>query len=126
MNNRIIDIRSHGKDDFELAFKLLFGECKIATHYFKDPDYGLIFFWHKDKFKNQENTELPCKMDAKQAANMAWTWLIQQEEDSYKEFLDLDGCLGRGFRVFNETWTHVGESPYAICAIQPIWAWYGK
>lgn len=39
---------------------------------------------------------------------------------------DHDGDNGRGFRVFTEAWGKVAGHTYAICAIEPVWACYGK
>ena len=32
----------------------------------------------------------------------------------------------KAWRVFVENWGYVGDNPYAIAAILPIWAWLGK
>ena len=125
MNNGIIDIRAQTKREFDLSLELIFTHQK-ATHYLDHKDYGLIFFWNKDRIKDQEAIQLPFGMFSKQAAEMAWGWLENQKDERFKEYIDMDGSLTRAFRVFNENWTHVAGSHYAICAVQPIWAWHGK
>lgn len=125
MDNRVIDVRSEGRQSFDLAIQLLFTEKhseRKATHYIDDPEHGLIFLWTA----SPKAIKLPIQMDWKHAADMAWAWLAEQPTDKYKEYCDHDGSDGKGFRVYTEDWGHVAGMWEAICAIQPIWAWYGK
>lgn len=130
MDNMRISVQSEGRNAFDLAVKLFFtgkydkGEpTKKATHYIEDPEKGFIFLWSEDKYNN--SSKLPVALDWKGAADLAWTWLEQQPESAYKDYLDHDGSDGHGFRVYNEAWGHV-KSHYALFAVEPIWAWYGK
>lgn len=125
MDNGIIDIRAKTRKEFNLSFELIFTNKK-ATDYLDHKDYGLIFFWYKDKINGQETVKLPFNMDATHAADMAWGWLENQPDEKFKEYIDMDGSLIRAFRIFNENWTHVAGSHYGICAVQPIWGWFGK
>lgn len=129
MNNRIISIQSEGRKSFDLAFKLMFdrdfGDMK-ATHYFKHPTKGFILLWHEESFGEVKAIKLPFAMDWQIAANLVWGWLLEREDKEYQEYLDHDGSNGHGFRVYNENWGHVAGSHYAILAVLPVWAWYGK
>src|ERR1700690_3444552 len=69
---------------------------------------------------------LPFAMDCKAAIEMVWSWLLEQPEEKYQDYMDHDGSNGKGFKIYNEYWGHVGSSHYAICAVLPIWSWYGK
>lgn len=132
MDNRIISVQSEGRGAFYLAFQLVFDNAPggKASHYIEHPEFGLIFLWSKDKFLI-DNVEvaaikLPYPMGWKAAGDLAWGWLKDQPDNKYKEYLDHDGDNEHGFRVYNEDWGHVAESHYAICAVLPVWAWYGK
>jgi len=50
MDNGVIDIRSEGREAFDLSFQLFFKRRSKATHYFDHPEKGLIFLWHEDSF----------------------------------------------------------------------------
>lgn len=134
MDNRVIDIRSEGRRALDLAFELMWDNAPggKATHYFDHPLMGLIFLWNEDSFVVEGNpykvtaNKLPYAMDWKAAADLAWGWLGEQPNEKYGDFLDHDGSNGRGFRVYNESWTHVAGSHYGILAVLPMWAWYGK
>ena len=156
MDNRLISIQSEGRKAFDLAFQLLFDNCpgKKATHYFEHSKAGFILLWHEDKFASQEKGEsqqtkegfpgvhlptcrcswcimipankLPYPMGWQAAADLAWGWLTNQPEESYKDYLDHDGSDGKGFKVYNEDWGHVAGSHYAFLGVLPVWAWYGK
>lgn len=129
MDNRVISIKSEGRKDFDLAFQLLLNEGR-ATHYCEHKDKGLILLWHEterlelDGFKIMK---LPFKMDWKAAANMVWGWLQEQSADTYQDYIDdYDVDMHKGFVIYNEEWGHVAGSAYAILAVLPMWAWYGK
>jgi hypothetical protein len=126
MDNRHISVQSQGREAFNLAFQLLFDNAagKKATHYFEDPDKGLVLLWFEDKSRN--SIPLLTPLSWKEAADLAWSWLSNQPTEKYREYLDHDGSNGKGFRVYNEDWGHVAGSHYGILAVLPVWAWYGK
>ena len=128
MDNRLISVQSEGRKSFDLAFQLLFevSPSRKATHYFEHPEKGLCFLWHEDRNAALIATKLPYAMDWKAAADVAWGWLQEREDKEYRDYIDHDGSMGRGFRVYNESWAHVADSVYGILAVQPVWAWYGK
>jgi hypothetical protein len=127
MDNRIISIQSEGRKDFNLAFQLMFNNnCVKATHYFEHPDKGLILLWHECFFNEIKVCKLPHAMEWKAAADLAWDWMSKRKDGEYQDWCDHDGDDGHGFRIYNEAWRQVAGSPYAILAVLPIWAWYGK
>lgn len=50
-------------------------------------------------------------------------WL---KDADYGREPDHDGDNGKGWRVYNESWTHVAGMWQAFVAIEPCWIWYGK
>lgn len=142
MDNRIISIQSKGRKSFDLAFQIMFADTwndkkdQVATHYFEHPDKGLIFLWSDDKFQiklpdhGDFQTEVASKLLTplgwKEAADLSWTWLLNQPENKYQDWIDHDGSMGKGFRIYNEDWGHVAKSHYAILGLVPVYAWYGK
>lgn len=126
MDNRHISVQSEGRKAFDLAFQLLFDNAAggKATHYFEDKDKGLVLCWYEDASK--KTVKLPSALTWRGAADLAWNWLEEQDEKQYRERLDHDGSNGKGFKVYNEDWGHVAGSSYAILAVLPVWAWYGK
>lgn len=124
MDNRIISVRSEGRKAFELAFQLFWDNCpgKKVSHFRHDATFGMILYWHE----TSGTQKLPYDMDLTAACDMAWGWLTSQPKDAYGDALDHDGSNGKGFHMFNEAWGHVDGSSYAVLAVKPIWAWYGK
>lgn len=68
--------------------------------------------------------KLPYPMDGEQMFEFARGWLKQGA--TWTREPDHDGDNGRGFRVFAEDWGHVAGHHYALLAVQPVWALYGK
>lgn len=141
MDNREISIKSEGHEALVLALKLIFdnaaGGKAVAfrifpakgdpsSEYRRDRDNyqppTLVLYWHDE----DGASPLLARMGPEEIANLVQAWLDDQPETMWGDYLDHDGSMGRGFRVFNEDWGHVFNSSYAICGIQPIWAWYGK
>ena len=131
MDNKQFLIKSKGEKAFHLAMKLAFTSeyDKIdepkqrATHYFEHKEKGLVFLDSEDKSVN--SVKLPVALDWQSAASLAWTWLAAQPTESFDDWIDHDGSMGHGFKVYNEDWGYV-ISRNAIIAVKPIWAWYGK
>ena len=143
MDNRHISIQTEGKKALDLAMQLMWDNAPggKATHYCDHPTYGFVLFWHGDEKELMGKDDwtkpavekimapvikLPFPMDCKAATEMVWSWLQEQPKEKYREELDHDGSNGRGFKIYNEYWGHVGSSHYAILAVLPVWAWYGK
>jgi hypothetical protein len=124
MDNRLISVQSEGRTAFNLAFQLLFDNAPgdKVTHYIEHHKSGLILLWSEEG----KAIKLPVPLGWKDAADLSWTWLNDQDTKLYHEYLDHDGSNGRGFRVYNEDWGHVGGYSYAVLGVIPVWAWYGK
>lgn len=84
---------------------------------------GLVLLWSLDDVVNELPNKLPFKMGIEGAAEFVWSWL--QEQD-YGPEPDHDGDNGKGWMVYTDGWGHVGVYRYAICAVFPAWAMYGK
>jgi hypothetical protein len=150
MDNHIVDVRSVGHESFEHSLALFLGEHmgahrKVSHTCIIDPDEPstdefrktdivhpraptFVLFWAEPKnWKFGEVNKLPYPMGRRRVGDLVWDWLQERPDAEYAEGIDMDGSLGKGaFRMWNEQWTHVGNSPYGICAIRPIFAWYGK
>lgn len=154
MDNAKIDIRCEGREAFDHAMNIFMGSkwigsYKHATHYAivepgdlpRDNHHKteiqhpkaptIVLFWSEPTswsgtFEKAEVHPLPHKMKVKAAADLVWNWLMEREKDEMAEWIDHDGSMGHGFRIWNEDWTHVGGSPYGIFACRAIYAWYGK
>lgn len=83
----------------------------------------LIFFWSKPESSQENVVALPFKLDAEGACDFAMRWLAEAE---YGREPDHDGDNGKGWRAYVEGWGHVDGSHYAVVAISPAWACYGK
>lgn len=92
--------------------------------YGKEPkQQRLIFFWHQPE-SGQDHQELPFELDAAGAADFAARWLEGSAE--YPREPDHDGDNGKGWCAYVEGWGHVDGSHYAVIAVSPAWACYGK
>jgi hypothetical protein len=76
--------------------------------------------WHGGKI---EYNKFPTALPYDDCVTMVKRWLGTVE---YGEQPDHDGDNGKGWRVYNEAWTHVGDRWEAFVAIEPEWIWYGK
>lgn len=85
----------------------------------------LIFRWAKRQHNDPLGyIDLPFKLDVAGAADFAWRWLAEQD---YGRQPDHDGDNDKGWRLFTTgIWGHVAGDHYAVCAIAPVWAMYGK
>jgi len=80
----------------------------------------LVLLWSEMK----GSCALPYPMRAKDAISLVQGWLDTAGEPGPEP--DIDGSLGRAWRVFTGDWGHVGQYTYAIAAIQACYAMYGK
>lgn len=151
MDNRTIDVVSEGEDSLALALKLIWPSAPggKATHYLI-KNYGfetkyyqdtagkvthhfdtmieddgkrgvstLILLWHEEGAA----VPLPFPLDLTGVTQFVQNWLKVVD---YGPQPDIDGSSDHGWRVFTERWGHVAGFHYAIVAIQPEWALYGK
>ena len=119
MDNFHIDITSEGS--LEPAMRIAFGAKSAVGYRVVADTHMMVLYWSLSGTKGV--TSLPFKMDAKGAADFVSRWLAEQD---YGPQPDHDGDNGKGWRLFNETWGHVGGEWQAFVAVRPCWAMYGK
>jgi hypothetical protein len=124
MDNRLMDIRGGCVAGLRLAVELamLGSPSKTVTHFVDNPQHGLVLLWHVEP----DAVPLPVPLNHVSAVSVVREWLSAQPGERYIDRLDHDGDNGEGWRVYNEEWGHVGPYRYAVFAVQPCWAWYGK
>ena len=91
----------------------------INVWYRVDAEKGMVLYWAECG----RATALPLEMTLKQAAGFAAGWL---EHADYGSRPDIDGDSKRGWRLYTESWGHVGGEWQAFAAVHPAWALYGK
>lgn len=114
--------------DFDtLRSSRVFEDADVRVESCHKPDpkgiQTLVLYWSEEK----DTLALPFPLKSAAAAYQfvqAWLDDVDYEDDCYSN--DGDVSRGKGWRTFNESWGHVLNSPYAIVAVQPYWAWYGK
>lgn len=93
----------------------------------KSTNRRLVLFWHESAKNGGGDCDvqlLPAPMTAEQSVPFVKAWL--QSED-YGSQPDHDGNNGKGWRVYNESWTHIDRAgSYSFVAIEPVWLMYGK
>ena len=123
MDNHRIDLTREGESRFRTVLSLLLSQHNrkdgLFEHYCVDPDVGLVLFWTKCSISQP----LPYPMRIGALVEFAWNWL---DTADYGRKPNFDGSSGKGWRIYNEDWGHVKGEWAAICAIQPVWAMYGK
>lgn len=136
MDNRIFNVNGRTDEMLLDTLKLVFRQrqCGRADKeptccaWKFDPKYGLIILW--SDYGDTTVNRIP-DMTATQIFPMVQAWLasdeaIQTIREGWDRDLDHDGCNGPGWRVYCEDWGHVANYSAAICAIKPVWLWYGK
>lgn len=88
--------------------------------------------WRVDEEKNRlvlywtpgaSSHPLPAPLDGETLKGFVTAWL---EGAKYGPKPDVDGSVGRGWRVYNERWGHIGNEWQAFIAIEPTWLGYSK
>lgn len=92
-------------------------EWKPAT-----PAGRMVLYWAEPESGVQINL-FPAKLAADDLVPLIKAWLSEQD---YGRQPDHDGSNGKGWRVYNEGWTHVNGEWQAFAAIEPAWLEYGK
>ena len=126
MDNKRLDIITEGRANFALAMRLACGNHRKTVAYLSGKYLladTLMLFWTLPKPNIHGACQLPHEMTCDEATEFAWGWL---QHADYGEEPDHDGSNGKGFRVFNEAWGHVNNRYEIFCAIQSLWAMYGK
>ena len=144
MDNFRIDILAEGGDTLREAIGIAIKKgapggrithyeiARIGQHETDDLRWSgrasplvLILFWSEDKSRSNI---LPLMFPAGPAEvyELVRGWLASLKAEDLGPEPDHDGSNGRAWRLYNEAWGHVDGSHYAVCAIQPCWAMYGK
>ena len=105
------------KEQFDMAFSIVFNGHQTATHYYITADGNFILFWAKVEGANP----LPYPMQVEAAREMVWEWL--KNAAVYGPEPDHDGSNYKGFRI--ETGDADGKWQ-CIVRVQPCWAEYWK
>ena len=116
MDNFKIDITSEGDTQFKTAMTF-FRHSKVTGY--RVDGKRLILYWTK----SDKATPMLYEMTLPQAAEFVLGWLSNQD---YGREPDHDGDNGKGWRLYNEAWGHIGTEYQAFVAVEPVWAWYGK
>lgn len=121
MDNFCFDLTSEGSlvEPMKIAFQR---DTRRAEAYLIHAEKGLVFFDYLGSMP-KEGVKLPFKLDHIGAADFAARWLVEQ---NYGREPDHDGDNGKGWRLYNESWGHVGGWSGAFIAVKPAWAMYGK
>ena len=148
MDNAHINIRSQLEKDiwdsaYDLAVRVQGWKPKSPLRYTIHKSVGLVTFWHDEIGSLSEQVETENGKRTVFIENpdilkfpfnpndFIWGWFNNQNPDDFnlerwEKKIDFDGSLGNGFRIFTQDWGHVLDSSYAIFAVKPIYAWYGK
>jgi hypothetical protein len=132
MDNYHIDITSEGKETLAAALTIALRHAaggaaegfRVLPPLKKGEPPTLLLYWHVPDDQRKDPVQrfgFKMKFDALLA--FIREWLSQQD---YGPEPDHDGSNGKGWRVYNEAWTHVAGDNYAFLGVQPSWAWYGK
>lgn len=110
------------------ALELIFEQRKHVAKAYLRNEYGLVLYWHHDK----GTIAFPARLTADQVLPTVLAYLDDPDghpELKFEEWdadTEHDGYNRKGWRVYVEDWGHVGGNSYALCAIRPVFLWYGK
>lgn len=89
----------------------------------RDPSVPrMVLFWSDFDGKNYMQ-RLPAPMTATETVPFVKAWLGSA---NYGHEPDHDGDNTKGWRVYNESWGHIGQWHSAFAAIEPVWLMHGK
>jgi hypothetical protein len=139
MDNRQFNVNGKGKDMLLRALELACiqkgsEDVPAAIRGWKiTPEHGMILYWAVDNPRESGVYPLPFPgCSASDMLAMIWVWLENSEQramvkvDKWDANAHHDGSNGHGWRVYCEDWGHVDGNSFAICAVKPVWLWYGK
>lgn len=128
MDNRIFNVNGRTKDRLKKAIDLIMDDWQ-GIEAWEINAKGFILKWHAKE--NNEN-KFPVPLKSSTIVDIVWDWLNSEQGREFKTIdgwdrdADHDGHNERGWRVYCEDWGHVGDDHYAICAVVPVYIWYGK
>lgn len=121
MDNFSFDIVSDSEKTFKDSMNIAMSKYKTAVGYKLKGD-KLLLYWTKKATTNDVN-EFPFPMGVEDVIPFVWSFIKNKE---VKEQVDIDGSVGKAFRIYNEAWGHVDDDWDAFCAIEVLPALYGK
>ena len=128
MDNRIFNVNGKGCENLQATIELVFKQTRMTCDGWSfSKKHGLILHWcDGDKIN-----KLPSSIGAEEATKLVWAWLQTDEagtveSEHWDSNYNHDGHNGSGWRVYCEDWGHVDNEWSAICAIKPVYLWYGK
>ncbi len=144
--NMIFNVNGRGKEKLTATLKLAFSEynknpCKAWSF---SKQAGLVLSWCYNKNGATGQHPLPVALNAESCVDFVWEWLQSEQAKTVIQTgndmdADHDGHNELGWRVYLEEWGYVyGETSengvkqyapggnYAICAIKPVYLWFGK
>jgi hypothetical protein len=128
-DNRRFNINGKEREHFFTALELAFNidRKKTANGWSFDPFKGMILH----KYDRANINKFMGSPSIETIGNMVWDWLIEIDEssmphDDWDMDEDHDGHNGKGWRIYLEDWGRVNGDSSAICAIKPVYLWYGK
>jgi hypothetical protein len=128
MDNFHIDITADKRVDLAAVIAVALSRQKTADSWRTDTRPSdssvprIVFGWGRN-VSEAGWTPFPASMNAQQLHGIVLGWL---SEADYGQQPGHDGSNGRGWRLYNEQWSRVQPYTYAIFAVEPQWAWYGK
>lgn len=138
MDNRIFNVNGHDKDMLAAAIHMACAQDssfeynkrqKIAGYYI-NPEKGLVLLWATNE-RDARHQKFITPLTPEAVSSMVWEWLASEEAQKiphgpWDYDMDHDGHNRIGWRAYCEDWGHVGNDPYSIVAIKPVFLWYGK
>lgn len=130
-DNRIFNINGEirEKDFFFRTIDLAFSQSGYmhAEGYVFDIKYGLILL----AYGIENAQKFPTKLNPHATATIIFPWLSSDESKTVQcegrdADIDHDGSNGNGWRIYYGEHGHFGNHYGAICAIRPVFVWYGK
>lgn len=132
-DNRLFNVSGKSKemlrDTIRLAFKQCGDKCKALT-WIETPENGLILSEY-DISSNEKAYKFVTELTADTTVEIVWEWLEKADLSKFilidwESDCDHDGHNGKGWRCYVGDWGITGGLDGAICAIKPIYLWYGK
>ena len=92
---------------------------KVEGYRVDEEKNRLVLYWTS----SAKAALLPAPMKIEDLTSFIHAWL---ETADYGPEPDCDGFVRKGWRVYNESWGHVGNEWQAFVAIEPTWLAYSK
>ncbi len=126
MDNFRIDVSAEGRESLKAALSIAIagnGGHGGIDGYVVTAEHGLVFVSGARRAAGAGVSVLPFGLDAEGAGDFAMRYLA---EARYGPTPDHDGDDQKAWRVHVGEWGRIAEVDGAVCAVQPIWAMYGK